>query len=83
MVTDLKPYDRFIKKLEMDIKIAAEVTEAILENYESPKQQGFLNTFKSLKKEIENLNQIHLSIIESFSDYKSMLEDVNGSKSQK
>ena len=82
-MTDLKPYDRFIKKLEMDIKTAAEVSEAILEHYESPKQQGFLNTFKSLKKEIKNLNQIHLSIIESFSDYKSMLEDVNGSKSQK
>ena len=72
MVIDLKPGNRFIKKLEHDIINAAEVAKAILEHYESPKQQGFLNTFTSLKKEIENLNQTHVSIIESFSDYKSM-----------
>lgn len=29
MVVDLKPYDRFIKKIEIDIKNAAEVARAI------------------------------------------------------
>ena len=45
MVIDLTPYDRFIRKLKTDIKNAAEVAKAILEHYESLKQQGFLNTF--------------------------------------
>ena len=32
----------------------------------------FLNTFTSLNKEIDNLNQTHLSIISTFTDYKSL-----------
>ena len=72
MVIDLNPFDLFINKIHRDIQNAAGVASAIVEYYEAPKKQGFLNTFTSLNKEIDNLNQTHLSIISTFTDYKSL-----------
>ena len=69
MVIDLNPFDLFINKIHRDIQNAAGVASTIVEYYEAPKKQGFLNTFTSLNKEIDNLNQTHLSIISTFTDY--------------
>ena len=72
MVIDLNPFGLFINKIHRDIKNAAGVARVFVEYYEAPKKQGFFNTFTSLNKEIDHLNQTHLSIISTFTDYKSL-----------
>ena len=79
MVIDLNPFDLFIIKIHRDIQNAAGVAKAIVEYYEAPKKQSFLDTLTSLNNELDNLNQTHLSIISIFTDYKSLHPRATGS----
>lgn len=69
---DLKPYEKFIEKLALDIEDAYILAEKIIEHYDDPRKAGFLNAFEGLRQEILSLRQTREVIIQTYTDYRSM-----------
>ncbi|VDI77655.1 Hypothetical predicted protein [Mytilus galloprovincialis] len=71
-VTDLKPFDNFIKKLSNDIVQTAALAQEITRRYDKPEKEGFKNTFSNLRNEFRLLTDTHTSILRIFNDYKAL-----------
>ncbi|VDI31128.1 Hypothetical predicted protein [Mytilus galloprovincialis] len=71
-VTDLKPFDNFIKKLSNDIVQTAALAQEITRRYDKPEKEGFKNTFSNLRHEFRLLTDTHTSILRIFNDYKAL-----------
>lgn len=52
-VIDLQTYSHFIVKANKDINDAEKVANQLVEHYKCPKEDGFLNNFFGLTKEIQ------------------------------
>lgn len=68
-VTDLKPFDNFIKKLSNDIVQTAALAQEITRRYDKPEKEGFKNTLSNLRNEFRLLTDTHTSILRIFNDY--------------
>ena len=44
-IIDLNPYENFLMRLAIDVENAAIVARNLVQLYETPRQQGFLNSF--------------------------------------
>ncbi|CAC5398014.1 unnamed protein product [Mytilus coruscus] len=71
-VTDLKPFDNFIKKLSNDIVQTGTLAQEITRRYDNPEKEGFKNTFSNLRNEFRLLTDTHTSILRIFNDYKAL-----------
>ena len=60
-VIDLQTYDHFIQKANTDITEAEKVVQTLVQHYQRPKEEGFLNNFVSLTKEINTLQYINMA----------------------
>ncbi|CAC5399406.1 unnamed protein product [Mytilus coruscus] len=71
-VTDLNPFDNFIKKLSNDIVQTGTLAQEITRRYDNPEKEGFKNTFSNLRNEFRLLTDTHTSILRIFNDYKAL-----------
>ena len=54
-VIDLNPYENFLMRLAIDVENAEIVARNFVQLYDTPRWQGFLNSFIGLQKEIQAL----------------------------
>ena len=52
---DLNPYENFLSSLALDIEKAAMVARNLIQIYDKPRREGFLNSFYGLQKQIIDL----------------------------
>ena len=71
-VIDLNPYENFLMRLAMDVENAAIVARNLVQLYDKPRQQGFLNSFIGLQKEIQALQDNWGNVIKSFIDVRTI-----------
>lgn len=71
-VIDLQTYDHFIQKANTDITEAEKVAHTLVQHYQRPKEEGFLNNFVSLTKEINTLPETQNMMFNTFSDYRTL-----------
>ena len=69
-VIDLNPYENFLMRLVVDTKNAAIVARNLVQFYDTPRWQGFLNSFICLQKEIQALQDTSGYLIRSFVDVR-------------
>ena len=66
------PYKNFLTRLAIDVENAAIVARKLVQLYDTSRQQGFLNSFIGLQKEIQALQDTHGNLIKSFIDVRTM-----------
>ena len=71
-VLDLNPDDNFQMRLAIDVKNAAIVARNLAQLYDTPRWQGFLNSFIDLQKEIQALQDTHGNLIKYFIDVRTI-----------
>ena len=71
-VQDLHPFQYYLTKLAADIKGTIDLTKALIKHYHDPKQDSFRLTLNSLLNEVTYLRKTEASIIQSYTDYKSL-----------
>ena len=71
-VIDLQTYDHFIQKANTDITEVEKVAQTLVQHYQRPKEEGFLNNFVSLTKEINTLQETQNMMFNTFSDYRTL-----------
>ena len=69
---DLNPYENFLTRLAIDVENAAIVARNLVQVYDTPRLQGFLNPFIGLQKEIQALQDTCGNLIKSFIDIRTM-----------
>ena len=69
-VQDLSPFKYFVAHVSADIDNVANITDAIIDHYDGPKQDSFHNTLLNLKEEISYLDKTLEGIIQSYTSYK-------------
>ena len=71
-VIDLNPYENFLSSLAIDIENAAIVARNLIQIYDKPRREGFLNSFYGLKKQIKDLQIDRRNVIESYVEIHSL-----------
>ena len=65
-VIDLNPYATFLVKLEDDTYRAAKLAKKLTKIYEVPRRNGFLNAFIGLSKEIKELQETKVDLLDTY-----------------
>ena len=71
-VIDLNPYKNFIMRLAIDVENATIVARNLVHLYDTLMQQGLLNSFIGLQKEIQALQDTCGNLFKSFIDVRTM-----------
>ena len=69
-VQDQSPFEYFVAHVSADIDDVVNITEAIIDHNDGPKQDSFHNTLLNLKEEIKHLDKTLAGIILSYTIYK-------------
>ena len=71
-VIDLNPYENFLLSLALDIEKAAIVAKNLIQIYDKPRCEGFLNSFYGLQKQIKDLQVDRQQLINSYVEINSI-----------
>jgi len=77
-VIDLQTYSHFIDKAKTDITNAETVAKQLVEHYNRPKEDGFLNNFVGLANELQTLKDIQEMIFKT--EYRTLGTQANREK---
>lgn len=69
-VHDLSPFKHFLAHVSADINSAANITDAIIDHYDGPKQESFHNTLINLREEVDSLSKTLEGIFQSYTTYR-------------
>ena len=71
-VIDLNPYENFLLSLALDTEKAAIVARNLIQIYDKPRREGFLNSFCGLQKQIKDLQVDRQQLINSYVEINSI-----------
>lgn len=69
-VHDLGPFKYFLAQVKADIDSAANITDAIMNNFDGDKQDSFRNTLVNLREEVDSLDKTFRGILQSYTAYR-------------
>jgi len=70
-VIDIQSYSHFIDIAKTDITNAEIIAKQLVEHYNRPKEDGFLNNFVGLANELQTLKYIQEMIFKTLTDYRT------------
>ena len=80
-IHDLRPFKNLINQIEVDLESTDEIIEAIIKNYKYSNMLGYMETFKSLRVEVDLLTDTYKSIHDNFDEYQTL--SVNSQRDQR
>ena len=71
-IHDLRPFKNLINQTEVDLESTDELIEAIIRNYKYSNLTGYMETFKSLRVEVDLLSDTYKSDYDNFDEYQTL-----------
>ena len=71
-IHDLRPFKNLINQIEVDLESTDEIIEAIIRNYKYSNLTGYMETFKSLRVEVDLLSDTYKSVYDNFDEYQTL-----------
>ena len=71
-IHDLRPFKNLINQIEVDLESTDEIIEAIIRNYKYSNLTGYMETFKSLRVEVDLLTDTYKSVYDNFDEYQTL-----------
>ncbi len=71
-VIDMSPYEDFIKKLTIDVENSYSAANRMIRYYQAPRNQGFMNSFQVLRRELDDLKRTREALSLNFLEIRSL-----------
>ena len=71
-IHDLRPFKNLFNQIEVDLESTDKIIEAVIKNYKYSNLTGYMETFKSLRVEVDLLTDTYKSVYDSFDEYQTL-----------